>query len=211
MSNLIIRDVLPEDVLSIKSAIDNVWCFSELVSTQSHLNAVIGLYLNQVLLHATFGRVALIDNEVVGVIFGSTATSKPNYRHLLEDTTELAICLLTAGVVEQQGIYEYFSKQRSVYNRLSAKWANQFDGCLDFLILTPAAQGKGVGKKLWHALKDYFTTTETKRIYLYSDTGCNTGFYDHNGFKKIAEETVDYNYDGHIESITNYLYQIDIT
>lgn len=210
MNNIIIRDVEVKDVLAIKHAIDEVWCFSDIIEGEELLNATIGLYLNQILYHATFGRVAVLNGKVVGVIFGIVNGEAAKYRKLLEDGTAHAITWLGASEQEQKGIYEYFSKQKEVYKQLSNNLLDHYDASLDFLVLTEAAQGLGIGKKLWASLKAYFEEKNAKTVYLYTDTECNFGFYEHQGFTRKREQEVDFDFEGHIFKVTNFLYDIQL-
>jgi len=210
MDKIVIRDIVLTDIPAIKQAIDNVWCFSDLVENKERLDATIGLYLNQVIYGATFGRVAVLDDKVVGVIFGIVNGEKPNQRHLLEDSTAQTLALLQAPEIERQGVYEYFTKQKEVYTQLSNGLLGHYNASLDFLVLTKEAQGLGVGKKLWISLKAYFEEKQVKSIYLYSDTGCNFGFYEHQGFTRRKELEVDFDFDGEISRVTNFLYDIEL-
>ena len=210
MNNMIIRDVEAKDIQAIKHAINDVWCFSELVESEELLDATIGLYLNQILYGGTFGRVAVLDDKVVGVIFGVVNGEEPKYRKLLEDGTAHAIAWLGASKTEQEGIYEYFSKQKEVYEQLSNDLLDNYDASLDFLVLAKEAQGLGVGKKLWETLKAYFEEKNAKSVYLYSDTECNYGFYEHQGFTRRRERDTNFEFEGHIFKTTNFLYDLQI-
>ena len=194
MSNIIIRDVEIKDVPAIKSAIQHAWQWDNLIDDKNTLSATLGVYLNQVLFTATFGRVAVLDTKVVGVIFGYVKGKEPSYRMLLEDGSAHAFTLLGASERDRMCIHEYFTKQERVYNQLVDGLSDNYDGTLDFLILTKEAQGLGIGKKLWMALKSYFEENNTKAIYLYTDEECNFGFYNHQGFTRKCEQNVVYNF-----------------
>jgi len=204
----IIRDLEEMDIPEIKNIINEVWGFSELINDKKVLDATIGLYINQVLYYSTFGRVATLNDKVVGVISGIVNGEKPKYRHFLEDGTTHAITLLGATGREQRGIYEYFTKEKEVYSQLSAGLHDDYNGCLDFLILSEEAQGLGIGKKLWTNLKAYFEEKNVKSVYLYSDTACNFGFYEHQGFVRKREQNMDLNFEGEIYQEMNFLYDI---
>lgn len=210
MSNVVIRTIEEKDIPAIKAAINDVWCFSDLISDDKRLDATIGLYLNQILYDVTYGKVAMLDEKVVGVILGSIHDELPTCRHLLEDATTHAITMLGAPEAERQGVYEYLTKQKEVYEQLSSGLFGEYDGSLDFLVLTSEAQGLGVGKKLWLELKAHFEGKGVNSIYLYSDADCNTGFYEHQGFSCRKEKEVVYDFDGEISKVMNYLYDIKL-
>jgi len=206
MKSAIIREVEAKDIPAIKNAINDVWPWSDLIQDKKTLDATLGMYLNQVLFEATFGRVAVLNDEVVGVIFGIVNDSEPKYRMLLEDSASHTLTLLGASDTERKGIYEYFSKITLVYEQLNSD-PDKYDGTLDFLVLTNAAQGFGIGKSLWLALKAYFKEHNAKSIYLYSDDECNFGFYEHQGFRRTGEQKTAFNFDGEIFESGIFLYE----
>ena len=49
------------------------------IESQETLDATLGLYLNQVLYHSTFGKVAVLNDEVVGLILGTLTKEGRTY------------------------------------------------------------------------------------------------------------------------------------
>jgi len=184
MSNIIYRDIETGDIPSIKKAIANVWEWAELIEDEDTLDATLSIYLNQVLHEATFGRVAVLDGNVVGVIFGIAFGKEPVYRHLLADGFVLNFDMPNASERDKFAINTYFAKLDEAYDGLIDGIKDEYGGTLDFLVLNEDAQGLGIGKGLWLALKSYFDKNGVEAIYLYSDEDCNFGFYDHQGFKQ---------------------------
>jgi len=208
MNNVIIRDVEINDILSIKTVINEVWEWDTIIEDEKTLDAAMGLYLSQVLLNGTFGRVAVLNNKVVGVIFGSVDGVKPQYRMLMEDATAHAMTLFGATERDRKNFYEVMLKLSSTYKQLMNGIRENYNGTLDFLVLAEYAQGLGIGKSLWLALKEYFEENKVKSIYLYSDTECNFGFYESQGFTKRREIEVEFNYDGELFKVNEFLYDL---
>lgn len=50
-----------------------------------------------------------------------------------------------------------------------------------------AYRGIGIGKQLTQHFLNHMQKTGCKSIYVYTDTGCNYGFYDKIGFEKVDE------------------------
>ena len=211
MNDVVIRDVEARDVPGIKKVICEVWDWVSIIEDKEILDATIGLYLNQVLYEGTFGRVAVLDDKVVGVIFGSVDGVEPKYRMLLEDGTVHAFTLLGASETVRKSIHEYFSKLRDVYGRLVKGIEGDYDGTLDFLILGRDAQGLGIGKSLWLALKAYFLENNANAVYLYSDTDCNFGFYESQGFKRKRELETTFIFEGTPYVTNQFLYEYHLS
>lgn len=194
MGNVAIREVEITDIPAIKSVASKVWDWDSFTSNDMILDATLGLYLNQVLHVATFGRVVTVDDKVVGAIFGSMDGQPCKYRTMLEESTAHALTLLGAPNNVRKNIYGYLNTTNAIYRELIRGIKNKYDGVLDFLILAEESRGLGAGKALWLALREYFREHRAKAIYLYTDTHCNFGFYDHFGFNRKREQDVKYKF-----------------
>ena len=210
MSEIIIREAIPEDIPAIKDTVRDVWDWEEVFESDELLNACIALYFSPVLHEATFGRVAVLDGKVVGVVFASVEGEPPGYKHLLEDLSPYILTLLQSTDSDRKSIFDYITKTSNVYRELISGVEEQYDGTLEFLALSESAQGKGIGKKLWLEAKSYFEEKNASRIYLYSDSECNFEFYDSQGFKKRREREICFDFDGEKEISQQYLYEYDL-
>ena len=192
MDQVIIRDVEKKDFPAIKAIISETWDIG--TEDEKTQGAILGLYLNQVLYWSSFGKAAVLGGKVVGVIFGFLDEDTPKYRMLQEDGMEHVIKLLDASENDRKDAHEYLSKTLGAYDELVADIIDLYDGSLDFFVVSEEARGLGVGKRLWGEIAAYFKENGAGSIYVYTDTLCNFGFYDHNGFQKKREYTLTYNF-----------------
>jgi len=207
MKHVVIRDVEAGDIPGIKNVMREVWDWASIIGEEAAIDSALGLYLNQFLYNGTFGRAAILDGKMAGVIFGSVNEAVPKYRMLQEDGTAHAFSLLGSCERDRENIYEYFSKLKDVDEKLVRGIGDEYDGTLGFLALAKESQGLGVGKKLWLALKEYFLENNANAIYLYSDTECNFGFYERQGFKRRRELEVVFAFDGEPYATKQFLYE----
>ena len=187
-AQIILRETNEMDIAQIKAMINETWDWASLVTERNTLDAALGLYLNQILYDSTFGRVAMLDDEVAGVIFGCLNGKPPQFRLLLENTTEHALVLLNAPETEREDIRIIFNGLHKTYEELISGREKDYDGILEFFVVSEKVRGLGVGKMLWNELKDYLQKNNAGSIYVYTDTDCNYGFYDHAGFKKVSQQ-----------------------
>ena len=190
MNQLTIREVQAKDLQTVKEMTDNTWKWSDLLEDdKSAINALITIYINQFLHNSSFGRVAVVNNNVVGVIFGFANGEVPKFRMLQEDAMEHTLALLNLSEEARKNVYECLAKYQNAYRRIISGKEHLYDGQAVFFAVSEEARGLGVGKALWNELKAYFVEKNAKSIYLFSDTDCNFGFYEHNGFtRKDAQE-----------------------
>jgi predicted N-acetyltransferase YhbS len=206
MKNIVIREIEAGDLTTIKAMIDEAWDWAELVESQKVLDATLGLYLNQILYESSFARVAVLDNKVVGCIFGFVDGEAPKYRMLQEDGLEHSLTLLNATECERKDVYECISKLNGVYDQLISGKEDLYDGTLDFFVVSEEVQGLGIGKMLWHELGIYFQEKNAKSIYVYTDSECNVEFYDHSGFQRKSEQELTYTFSDGDWTVDVYLY-----
>ncbi|PPQ46055.1 N-acetyltransferase [Paenibacillus peoriae] len=206
--NLDIRDIRKEDIEPIKAIIADTWNAKEFIEDESIINAAVTMmFISPILNRSTFGRVATLDGEVIGVIFGSRVGEAISYRLLQEDYTSELLQLLNLNDIERKVFVELTSMTNEAYSKLIRGKENEFQGCLEFFAVSEEARGKKIGKKLFNELISYLRDTKVNKIYVYTDTMSNYGFYDHNGFVRLDEELTVFNLPiGKLEN-TNFIYE----
>ena len=65
-----------------------------------------------------------------------------------------------------------------------------YDAEVILLILDRMMQGSGVGARLFDGMEQAFRQAGAQRYFLYTNTGCNVGFYDHRGLTRRVERVV---------------------
>ncbi|WOD65219.1 GNAT family N-acetyltransferase (plasmid) [Niallia taxi] len=206
--NVVIRDIRKEDIEPIKAIIADTWNAKDFIEYDGIINAAVTMmFISPILNKSTFGRVATFEGEVIGVIFGSRDGEKPSYRLLQEDYTSEMLRLLTLNDIERKVFVELTSMTNEAYSKLMGGKENDFQGCLEFFAVSEEARGKKVGKKLFNELMSYFRDTKVNKIYVYTDTMSNYGFYEHNGFVRLDQEVTVFNLpNGKLEN-NNFIYE----
>ncbi|MBE3648801.1 GNAT family N-acetyltransferase [Paenibacillus polymyxa] len=206
--NLDIRDIRKEDIEPIKAIIADTWNAKDFIEDDGIINATVTMmFISPILNKSTFGRVATLDGEVIGVIFGSRVGEITSYRLLQEDYTSELLQLLNLNDIERKVFVELTSMTNEAYSKLIRGKEDEFQGCLEFFAVSEGARGKKVGKQLFNELISYLKNTKTNKIYVYTDTMSNYGFYDHNGFVRLDEEVTVFNLpNGKLEN-TNFIYE----
>ncbi|WP_043891278.1 GNAT family N-acetyltransferase [Paenibacillus sp. Aloe-11] len=206
--NLVIRDIKKEDIEPVKAIIADTWNAKDFIEDEGIINAAVTMmFINPILNKSTFGRVATSDGEVIGVIFGSKVGETTTYRLLQEDYTSELLQLLNLNDIERKVFVELTSMTNEAYSKLIRGKENEFQGCLEFFAVSEEARGKKIGKKLFNELISYLRDTKANKIYVYTDTMSNYGFYDHNGFVRLDEELTVFNLPiGKLEN-TNFIYE----
>ncbi|AJE53963.1 N-acetyltransferase [Paenibacillus polymyxa] len=186
--NLDIREIRKKDIGPIKAIIADTWNVKDFIEDEGVINAAVTMmFISPIINKSTFGRVATLDGEVIDVIFGSRVGETTSYRMLQEDYTSELLQLLNLNDIERKVFVELTSMTNEAYSKL--------------------IRGKKIEKKLFNELISYLRDTKATKIYVYTDTMSNYGFYDHNGFVRLDEAVTVFNLPiGKLEN-TNFAYE----
>jgi len=211
MKSVSFRDIEERDLPALKSLIVEAWGdgwnLTNFDQTTDFFQALLETYLSMFLNSGTFGRVAIVEGEVAGAILCSANGEEEKFRQFQKDRISHTLMLLSATERERLDIVEHLSVSFQTIGQLLENRVANYDGSLEFIAITKQAQGTGIGKVLWNEAAAYFKSKNAKSIYLIADSQCNTGFYDHNGFYKVAAKEAVYNYAAEQKKFDIYLYE----
>jgi len=198
MSDIVIREIEEKDLSALKSLIVEAfgegWNLGRFNQNNDSFQALLEVYLSMFLNSSTFGKVAMLKNEVVGIILCSAQGETEKFRQLQKDRAAHTLMLLTATEDERTDIVEHLSTSFQAIGKLLEHSVHAYDGSLEFIAVSKKAQGLKIGKMLWDEASAYFNAKNTKSIYLIADSACSVGFYDYNGFSKVGTTEAIYNY-----------------
>lgn len=60
--------------------------------------------------------------------------------------------------------------------------------------MSSKARGNGVGKRLFQDLLAYVRSQDINRFYLFTDTSCNYGFYEHQGLVRCGKREKEFEF-----------------
>ena len=198
MKEIIIRDIKEKDMPLLKSliieAFGDGWNLGQHDQRQDYFQALMEVYLSIFLNSSTFGKIAEFEGKAVGAVLASANEADRRFRRFQNNIAANTLALLTAPEAKRMDIVEHLSQSFQAIGQLLENMTNTYDGSLEFIAVSKQAQGLKIGKMLWDEAVNYFQSQSVKSIYLISDSACNTGFYDHNGFSKIGATATEYNY-----------------
>ena len=198
MNDVTIRNIEEKDLPVLKSLIVGAWGegwnLGSFDQSTDFFQALLEVYLSMFLNSSTFGKVAVMESRVVGAVLCSVKGEEENFRHLQKDRASQTLALLSAPESARKDIIEHLSVSFQAIGKLLEARVDSYDGSLEFIAISKHVQGMKVGKALWNEAVTYFNSKNAKSIYLIADSQCNTGFYDHNGFSKVAASETVYNY-----------------
>lgn len=181
------RDLEKSDFTIIEKIIIDTWHYEEFCkpNTARHMAK---FYLQSCLTEQTFSKVALMNQQVVGIIMAKSEEShKGSFTHFYKP---FIACLPLLITKEGRKTLKMFHSFYKIDQELLAQSSKTFSGELSFFVLDEKARGLGIGKALFRQAKAYLQSEKVKDFYLYTDSTCNYSFYEHEGLHRIGEKTM---------------------
>lgn len=191
----------------ISKIINDNWHYNELTSTKT-AEILSFTYLYSCLSKQTFTKIALIDNIPVGIII---ANCKNKFKfNLLYKLKLIKNIFLLAISSEGRKVSKIFGNIDNIDNNLLTNLDKDYPAELVFFAVDPNLKGIGIGKKLFNEAIEYFKDNSIDNFYLFTDTTCNFGFYEHKGMVRKGEVEKTLNLDAGERYITFYIYDMKL-
>lgn len=192
-----------EDFKVIKNIIREAWKYDSFASPKI-ADKMAAVFLNSCLANQTFTQVAVLDNTPVGIIMGKNIKKFKNSFTLLLKRTISIFDLLCRK--EGRNVSKIFGNVNGIDKELLESSPIQYDGEVAFFAVDKQCRGYGIGKQLFSKLNDYMESECVKNYYLFTDTSCNYGFYEHQGMVRRCEKQHTFEIKNQIGNITFFIY-----
>ncbi len=182
---LLFRPYQASDRTAITKIIREVWHYDALCHADT-AQKLANTFLDSCLTHQTYTQVAVADGTPVGIIMGK---NNRTHRCPLSLRLRLWVSVLALSLSrEGRTVSKIFSEVNNIDAELLARCTTDYQGELAFFAVSPACHGQGIGKALFEHLTAYMQSQNIKDFYLFTDTACNYGFYEHAGMIRRQEK-----------------------
>ena len=142
-------------------------------------------YLQSCLAEQTFACTAERGGRPVGIIMCNAKNRYRLFPHLPSLWATLWHQLRMTAASRRYGCStESFHQMHRIYHSLTEGRTHRYDGVLTLFAVDQACRGTGIGRELLRQAEAYLNGCGVRRIYLYTDSTCNTAFYDRHGFSR---------------------------
>ncbi|MEO2190383.1 GNAT family N-acetyltransferase [[Clostridium] innocuum] len=173
-----LRELKKQDIPVLEDVIRKTWHYDEF-ATPKTARKLAKVYLASCLTNQTYTRVAEVNGVPAGLILGKNIEKHHcplKYRlHQI-----FALCGLMISK-EGRGILNFYKSVNDIDSQLLKQCNKDYKGEIALFALSPEYRGLGIGKKLFQCLLAYMKSQSISDFYLYTDTSCNFGFYEHQG------------------------------
>jgi predicted N-acetyltransferase YhbS len=207
MSEITYRPITPADHQDVKALIDQAFAVGRFARKPPVLDSVLEVFLRECLTVSTYSRVAVREGHVVGLIL-ARAAGQPrlpgSLRHRATSWTHMARIAVT-GLSDLPSIAQYRTILRS-YRELRAEVGTRPDNEITLFAVAEETRGRGVGGRLFEDAMGYLRSHGQQSFFLYTDTDCSHGFYDHRGLTRAATRDISMTLGGRRHDLRVFLY-----
>ena len=198
-----LREYQKNDFIALKNIIRKTWRYDEFSSPKT-ASRLADVFLSSCLTNYTFSRVAVLNGKPVGIIL-----VKDIARHtcpLPNRFRQLRVVLSLYLTKEGRAVSKIFENVTGIDRELLRESGKNYPAELALFVVSPSCRGQGVGKALFQAALDYTGQQKLDEIYLFTDTSCNYGFYEHQGMRRRCEKEHLFHINGKAASMRFFIY-----
>lgn len=203
-----IRELKKEDMPELENIIRKTWNYDRFAGSKT-AKRLARVFLISCLTNQTFSRVALLEGKPVGIILAKNgAVHKCPFSYRWQQICAIASVLFTR---EGRKVSKIFQGVNGVDKELLKRCKTLYPAELALFAVDASCRGKGIGKLLFQEALSYMKEQKLPRFYLYTDTSCNYGFYEHQGMVRRQEQDKVFFVNGEEAKMTFFIYDYEMT
>ena len=204
---LVLREYQKQDFKPLENIIRETWNYDKFCSPKT-ASKLAKVFLSSCLTNYTFSRVAVLDERIVGIILvNNKAKHKCPLSHRLKQ-----IKFILSLYIPREGrkASKIFGNVYGIDQQLLNENHKSYSAELALFAVDSSCRGKGIGKRLFQSALDYIQQEELNEFYLFTDTSCNYGFYEHQGMVRRCEKKHHFHINGQIATMQFFIYDYQI-
>lgn len=177
-NQIILREYQDSDTPELVNIIREAWNYDKFCCPQI-AEKLARIFLYSCLTNQTYTQVALIDKKPVGVIMGKNIQKHrcPLKYRAKQISSILSLYLFKKG----REVSKIFQNVSKIDGELLNNTQKKYEGEISFFAVGADYRGYGIGKKLFWKMISIMKKENIRDFYLFTDTSCNYGFYEHQG------------------------------
>jgi GNAT superfamily N-acetyltransferase len=213
---VIFREMQDTDWDEIIELVRRQWFDAEeQIPTQEakQLAAVIDM---RILLKRTTYGILAIDEET-GRIIGVTSACGPDpLPKRIQGWHEIAVSKALERADEigggiAAGLHALEAEMRHFMSEMHSYKPRDYDGEITLLLLDPAYQKQGIGRQMMKQAVEWTRSQGSTILFVNTDDTLDYTFYEHLGWKRVAEYPTPVEIFGKVYDPNNFIYELDIS
>lgn len=151
-------------------------------SQQCAINDIHGM-----LMRMTWARLAVVDGSIAGIIAASVKADTP-YPVEFADQLESDWQSMRASMasVTAQRVLRAMDQDQAENKEFEAHARADTDAEIVLFILDASVRGRHLGSRMYDMCINHFREMSARSYFLFTDSTCSYGFYDHRGLTRVA-------------------------
>ncbi len=206
------QELKKENYPEVKKLINDLEKFDQIIPDAYYVEKLLSLYLRKTLAESSYCQVAIYNGQVVGLIFTSAENDENSYNPITNSIRAFLdlFKIFISSSKHRQLLRAYKEEIFDKYDEFLEDREDRYQGEIKLFIVSPDHQDLHIGTGLLERAFDYFREQEASRIYLFTDTDCNYGYYDHKGFLQTGVKESTLKLPGGDRDLTIFLYEYDL-
>lgn len=201
---VIFREYRKEDREELENIIRETWNYDQFCSSKV-ARKMARTYLANCLANQTFTQVAVINNRPVGIILGKKIL---HFKCPLKFRVKQILSILSIYLSKEgRKIIKIFGHIDRIDEELLYHTNKNYEGEIALFVVNSKCRGLGIGKSLFFSLKSYMEREKIKNFFLYIDTSCNYGFYEHYNMIKKGEMSYQFQVQNQMVEMIFFIYE----
>lgn len=198
-----LREYQKKDFQTLTNIIRETWHYDEFSSPKTAVKLA-RVFLSSCLTNYTFSRVAIVNGKPIGIILGKNiSTHNCPLKYRMKQIKSIVSLYLSK---EGRKVSKIFENVNGIDKHLLSNAGKSYPAELALFAVDTSCRGKGVGKILFQSVLDYMKEQKLDEFYLFTDTSCNYGFYEHQGMKRRCEKEHLFNMNGQTVKMNFFIY-----
>ena len=199
-----LRDYQKQDFKVLEDIFRKTWHYDEFSSPKT-ASKLARVFLSSCLTNYTFSRVAVDNGVPVGIIFANNKSIHKCPLSLKFQQIRAVISLFLSK--EGRNASKIFGNVNGIDKQLLSECGKSYPAELALFAVNSSYRGKGIGKILFQSVLDYMNEQKINEFYLFTDTSCNYGFYEHQGMVKRCEKEHLFDIKGQSAKMIFFIYE----
>jgi len=188
--NITFKPYKKTDREALKTLCESAWDYKDYTTDEKTRKDLIAVDAYASLIGANYAEIAYEGDQVGGVLIGASKGLFSSFRKLnYTIKTYLILFRLIFFRKDSKRALKNFRKIDKIYKGLYKKTNKKYDAEVILFAVHASMRGKGVGKKLMNNYLEHLRHKGYQNVYLFTDTSCTYGFYDHMNFTREDEAT----------------------
>lgn len=201
--SITLREYQKKDFKELENIIRETWKYDEFSSPKT-ASKLARVFLSSCLTNQTFSRIAIENGKPIGIIlFNNKIKHKCPFNLKMQQLKATVSLLLTR---EGRKVSKIFGNVSGIDRELLSENGKTYPAELALFAVSSSCRGKGIGKLLFQSVIDYMKKENISEFYLFTDTSCNYGFYEHQGMIRRHEKEEQFNINNQRACMKFYIY-----